>query len=144
MTSFDTNIAVHAANAASPLHRPAYEFLLSLASRRDVAICELMLVELYLKLRNQRIFPRPMKAAEAAAACRTFRSNRAWTLIETAPVMPAVWKFASAGGFAFRRIIDVRLGLTLRHHGVRRFATTNGKDFEGLGFDSVWNPLGSG
>ncbi|MFM8635837.1 MAG: hypothetical protein ACKOEX_13695 [Planctomycetia bacterium] len=41
-----------------------------------------------------------------------------------------------------RRIYDVRLGLTLRHYEVKRFATTNGKDFRGLGFEKVWNPLG--
>jgi hypothetical protein len=26
-------------------------------------------------------------------------------------------------------------------HGVTRFATANMKDFQGLGFDQVWNPL---
>lgn len=42
---------------------------------------------------------------------------------------------------AFRRIIDARLGLTLLHHGVTEFATTNPKDFTGLSFQRVWNPL---
>jgi len=42
---------------------------------------------------------------------------------------------------AFRRIIDTRLGLTLLHHGVSEFATTNKKDFAGLGFQRLWNPL---
>ena len=43
--------------------------------------------------------------------------------------------------FAFRRIIDVRLAATLRHFEVTQFATTNVKDFRGLGFSKVWNPL---
>lgn len=141
MTSFDTNIAVHAANRASPWHDSAREFLESLAVRRDVAICELVLVELYLKLRNQKIFPRPLSAPQAASVCLGYRRNRAWTLIESAPVMDEVWTFASAGGFAFRRIIDVRLALTLQHHGVSEFATSNEKDFRGVGFRRVWNPL---
>jgi len=59
MLSFDTNIAVHAANGASPVHPRAYEFVASLGSQRNVAVCELMLVELYLKLRNEMIFSQP-------------------------------------------------------------------------------------
>jgi hypothetical protein len=38
-------------------------------------------------------------------------------------------------------VIDIRLGLTLRHFGVDQFATTNPKDFQSLGFQKVWNPL---
>jgi uncharacterized protein len=141
MTSFDTNIAVYAANTASPLHEAAASFIQSLATRRDVAICELNLVELYLKLRNEKIFPRPLTAPQAAAVCRAYRKNRAWTLIESGPVMEAVWTKAAESGFAFRRIIDLRLAKTLLHHGVTHFATANEKDFRGFGFAKVWNPL---
>jgi len=141
MLSFDTNLAVHAANRDSPWHQPARQFIESLASRRDVAVCELMLVELYLKLRNERIFPVPLSAGQAVRICDAYRSNQAWQLIDSAPIMPAVWQRASRRGFAFRRITDVRLAETLRHHGVTEFATANLKDFFGLGFDRVWNPL---
>ena len=41
----------------------------------------------------------------------------------------------------YHRLIDVRLALTLRYHGVTDFATANVKDFNGLGFARVWNPL---
>ena len=44
MLSFDTNLAVHAANRDSPWHAASRAFIESLASRRDVAVCELMLV----------------------------------------------------------------------------------------------------
>jgi uncharacterized protein len=141
MISFDTNIAVYAANKTSPWHEAAKQFLLSLARRRDVAVCELVLVELYLKLRNEKIFQRPLTAPQAAAVCQTYRMNRAWTLIEAAPVMEEVWTQAAESGFAFRRIIDLRLAHTLRHHGVTDFATSNEKDFAGQGFNRVWNPL---
>jgi len=141
MTSFDTNIAVYAANGASAWNEAARQFLQSLALRKDVAICELVLVELYLKLRNEKIFPRPLTAPQAAAVCQAYRKNRAWTLIESAPVMEDVWVEAAASGFAFRRIIDLRLAKTLRQHGVTEFATSNEKDFAGMGFDRVWNPL---
>ncbi len=141
MVSFDTNLAVYAANTASEFHHSAVAFIQSLASRRDVVICELVLVELYLKLRNEKIFPRPLTAARAAAICQTYRSNSAWSLVDSAPVMDDVWEEASRKSFAFRKIIDVRLALTLKHHGVTEFATANVKDFQGLGFVRVWNPL---
>jgi toxin-antitoxin system PIN domain toxin len=141
MLSFDTNIAVYAANTASALHIPARDFIQSLATRRDVAICELVLVELYLKLRNEKIFSRPLNASQATEVCRAYRLNQAWSLIESAPIMDSVWEQAKANGFAFRRIIDLRLALTLKHHGVTEFATSNEKDFADIGFQRVWNPL---
>ena len=45
MLSFDTNLAVYAANSASPFHAKATAFIQSLATRKDVAVCELVLVE---------------------------------------------------------------------------------------------------
>ena len=55
--------------------------------------------------------------------------------------MDAVWTFAGRPGFARRRLFDVRLGLTLRHHGVCELATRNIDDFAELGFDRVWDPI---
>ena len=141
MISFDTNLAVYAANSAMPRHADSVRFLESLIPRQDVVICELMLVELYLKLRNTSIFPAPLGPADAAAHCARYRANVNWQVVESAPVMEAVWKLAAGRDFPFRRIIDARLALTLRHHGVTQFATSNRKDFEGFGFERVWNPL---
>lgn len=141
MISFDTNLAVYAANASMSQHAAARAFIASLAVRQDVVICELALVELYLKLRNPAIFPNPMSGPVAVAWCERFRSNARWRLAESAPVMAEVWKLAAGTDFAFRRIIDARLALTLRGHGVTEFATANVKDFNGLGFARVWNPL---
>jgi toxin-antitoxin system PIN domain toxin len=143
MISFDTNLAVYAANSSIAQHSSARRFLKSLGTRDDVVICELMLVELYLKLRNPRIFPQPLDAPRAVAWCDRFRDNRNWMLVDSAPVMPEVWRLAARKDFAFRRILDARLAFTLRHHGVTEFATSNVRDFEGLGFVRVWNPLES-
>lgn len=140
MLSFDTNVAVHAANAASPLSRAAYDFVASLASRRDVVVCELMLLELYLKLRNEKIFPNPLGPGAAVAVCQAYRNNASWKLVEAAPVMDEVWRLAATRGFAIRRIVDARLALTLAHHGVTEFATTNVRDLQGFGLGRVWNP----
>jgi len=141
MIAFDTNLVVYAANSAAAEQAQAAQFLQTLGGRRDVLICELMLVELYLKLRNAKILSRPLNAPEAAAYCCALRANANWTLVENAPVMDAVWKLAAREHFAIRRMVDARLALTLRHHGAKEFATVNTKDFKDFGFTRVWNPL---
>ena len=141
MISFDTNLVVYSANADAPEQSAAAAFIESLATRDDVTVCELMLVEVYLKLRNAAILRNPLDAPKAAAYCQAFRNNANWQLVESATVMPEVWRMAATKGFALRRIIDARLALTLRHFGVTEFATSNTKDFAGFGFARVWNPL---
>ena len=100
-----------------------------------------VLVELYLLLRNSAVVTNPLSASAAGRLIQSLRSNPRWRLVENAPVMDAVWNQASRDPFARRKLIDVRLALTLRHHGVTEFATVNGADFQGLGFQRVWNPL---
>ncbi len=139
--SFDTNIAVYACNEASPEQPYAVQFLQSLALRNDVVVSEFMLVELYLKLRNAKIFREPMTAKEAADVCQGFRSNANWELFSATPEMDEIWKQAAKKDFATRRIVDLRLGLSLVQQGVSEFATANTKDFHGMGFARVWNPL---
>lgn len=70
MVAFDTNLVVHACNTSSPQHGAATAFLESLADRDDVVVCELMLVEVYLKSRNPAILTRPYRANEAATFCQ--------------------------------------------------------------------------
>lgn len=61
--------------------------------------------------------------------------------VENATIMDDVWALAGSKDFARRRIFDARLAFTLRTVGVTHFATSNVKDFEGWGFEKVWNPL---
>lgn len=142
MLAFDTNLVVHACNTRSPHYVDTRAFPQGLSQRDDVLVCELMLVAVYLKTRNPAVLTKPYTSREAAVFCDAFRANPRWVLVESAPVMPEVWRLTSQPGFAFRRIIDTRLTLTLRHHGVTEFATTNTKDFGIFGFKRVWNPLG--
>ena len=51
-----TNILLYAQNADCPEHEPAWDYLLGIAQSQDVAICELVLVELYLLLRTRPRF----------------------------------------------------------------------------------------
>jgi len=141
MIGIDTNLLLYAQVSGAPQHNNAREYLQSLASNRDVVICELVLVELYLLLRNPVILEPALSAPEAAAICQGFRKHRHWQIAESADIMEKVWRKAEEEQVARRKIIDLRLAFTLQHHGVTRFATGNVKDFENLGFEKVWNPM---
>jgi toxin-antitoxin system PIN domain toxin len=144
--SADTNIFVHAADPDSPLHVRARNFLGSLEDAdEDFVLCELVLVELYMLLRNPAVFVRPYTPLESAGYCRALRQNPSWRCIDYDPeVSKNLWEYASTTKSGYRHIIDARLAFTLQHHGVDRFATVNHKDFKGFGFKEVWNPLALG
>ena len=144
MLSIDTNIFLYAYNRDCGEHTAAIAFLAECASRNDVAVCELVLVELYQLLRNPAVLKRPLDAPDAAEVCQAFRHNPRWAVIESAPLMNRVWEFAGQPVIARRRMFDARLGFTLRHHGVDEFATRNTKDFDGIGFERVWDPIAEG
>jgi len=139
--SIDTNILLYAHNRDCPEHQRARTFIEQCAARDDVAICELVLVELYQLLRNPAVLTHPLNAPDAAAVCKAWRSNPRWALVENAPVMDQVWAIAQGPGIARRAVFDARIALTLRHHGVTEFATRNTPDFEGFGFTRLINPI---
>ena len=141
MLSIDTNILFAALEVSAPSHERARAFLESHRDNDELAICELVLVELYMLLRNPAVVTTPLSAGAAGRLIQTLRHNPRWRLVENAPVMDGAWEQAIRDPFARRKIIDVRLALTLRHHGVTEFATVNGDDFRDLGFHRVWNPL---
>lgn len=143
MLSIDTNILLYAQNRDCPEHDAAAAFLVECAGRADVAVCELVLMELYQLLRNPTMVTRPLEGPEAAEVCQTFRRNRRWALLENAPVMNEVWVLAATPRIARRRLFDARLALTLRHHGVDEFATRNINGFTDFGFSRVWDPITS-
>ena len=139
MVSIDTNLLVFAQNSRCTQHEAARAFLTHWRDR-EIVICELVLIELYLVLRSAAIVSSPLGAAEAAEVCTRYRDNPRWRLVECAPVMGAVWQRVGSAGFARRKIIDTRLALTLLHHGVTEVATANTRHFDGFGFSRVWNP----
>ena len=141
MISIDTNILLYAQNIDCPEHRSAYDFVQECGNRNNVVLCELVLVELYVLLRNPGIFVKPLSPQQAVTICRIYRRNPKWRIVENAPVMESVWHEAESKSFARRKIFDIRLALTLQHHGVTELATANTKDFANLGFNNVWNPL---
>lgn len=141
MISIDTNLLLKATLDTEPDHSKALAFVNDHGNRDDFVLCELVLVELYGLLRTETVMKRKVSPAEACDHIQRLRRIPKWQVVENAPVMDEVWEFAAKRQFARRRIFDVRLGLTLKHHGVKEFATGNVKDFKDIGFQKVWNPL---
>ena len=56
--------------------------------------------------------------------------------------MDRVWAAAASPGVARRHVFDARLAHTLVDSGVKELATRNTRDFEGFGFERVFDPLG--
>lgn len=141
--SADTNLFLYAANPDSPYHAGARRFFEQEADGKErFLLCGLVLVELYMQLRNPAVFKKPKTAREATAFCDALRSNPAWEFGDYEPdVAKPLWNWAAKTKTSFRHIIDARLAFTLRHHGVTHFATANTKHFAGFEFVKVWNPL---
>ena len=139
--SADTNLFLYAANPNSPHHEPARRFFDDEATgKQRFLLCGLVLVELYMQLRNPAALKKPKTAKEASVFCDTLRANPAWEFGDYGPeVAKPLWNWATTTT-GFRHIIDARLALTLRHHGVTHFATANGRHFAGFGFERVWSP----
>ncbi|MFQ5744709.1 MAG: TA system VapC family ribonuclease toxin [Acidobacteriota bacterium] len=144
MISIDTNLLLYSLNRDCAEHEASRRFVQRCTERSDVAIAELVLLELYVLLRNPAVVSKPLDAAAAALACRPFRTHPRWALIENAPVMSRVWEVAGRPGSARRSVFDARIAFTLLHHGVRELATRNVKDFAEFGFERVFDPLAEG
>lgn len=141
MISIDTNILLYAQNQDCCEHERAFGFVASCSGRDDVALCELVLLELYILLRNPAVLERPLPADQAAEVCQAYRRNPRWRLVENAPIMEQIWILAAQPNFPRRGVFDARIALTVRHHGVTELATANTKDFLNFGFERVWNPI---
>lgn len=146
MTAIDTNILFHAFNADSPLNGKAYEWLAEQGDSERMAISEFVLAELYRLVRN------PITAKAGALGPRAarelidaYRNHPRWVLLgfsaNSRSLHDRLWKEAAKPDFAYRRLYDVRTALTLLDNGVTEMATVNTRDYEGLGFAKVWNPL---
>jgi uncharacterized protein len=145
MMSCDTNVLYAALDSSSTWHAAAVSFLDRVRDSDQFGLCELVLVELYVLLRNPTVTRKPLSGADAELIIRRFRSHPRWLLLDypgaPSDVTSKLWALAARADFPYRRIFDARLGLTLRYHGVTEFATGNLRDFQGFGFARVWNPL---
>lgn len=145
MTGIDANILLYAYAADAPEHAAAHAFLVDLAPREDVAVSEFSLAEFYLLLRNPAVLKSPLSAAAAVKVIDRYRRHPVWRIPGFPPnsreLHDQLWNFARKAQFPRRRLYDVRTALSLIALGVTEFATANLKDFQGLGFKRVYNPL---
>lgn len=145
MLSIDTNILFHAYAEDCPDHEAAMKWMNTLIARKDIALSEFVLLEFYNLLRNPAVLKRPLTAPAAAEVIQTYRSHPHWKVLglprDGQRLHDELWQYAATAGVARRRVFDARIAFSLIHQGVRSFATANVKDFDGLGFDRVWNPL---
>jgi len=140
MISVDTNILVYAANPSAARHEKALAFMRDY-SDQELVLCELVLVELYMALRNPAIFPQPYSASQSASYCQQLKTNSQWRYVDYEPAVSAkLWQWAKETKQGFRQTIDAKIALTLQHHGIDEFATANIKDFSGFGFKKLWDP----
>lgn len=148
MLCCDTNLLLPAVERNNQHHSAAAAFLETLQEREDVAVSELVLLELYNLLRNPAVLAKPLRAAEATEVCQAFRHHPRWQVLGFPPdsraFHQAFWPRLAEPGFARRRSYDWRLALCLVRQGVTEFATVNTKDFQDAGFQRVWNPLSDG
>ena len=114
MISFDTNLLLYSLNKDCPECNRARAFFDSLPAAPDeVVICELVLIELYVLLRNPVVLKQPLDAADAVpapsprlaaasppATSRTVASPvRLWDVLMDSPVSRvfAAWDTAANG-----------------------------------------------
>jgi len=140
MISADTNLFLYAANPDSPFQTAAKTFLEK--QLEEFVTCELVLIEIYMLLRNPAVLSSPLSSELSANFCNNLRAHPKWQHVDYEPsVSPQLWNWAKQTSAGFRKIIDARLAFTLLEHGVTEFATVNVKDFKEFGFQKVWNPL---
>lgn len=68
----DTHLFIHAADPDSQQHARARAFFSAVSTQQDgeeFVLCELVLIELYMQLRNAAVFVKPYSARESAAYC---------------------------------------------------------------------------
>lgn len=125
--SADTNLFLYAANPRSPNYADARKFFADQANGSNrFFLCGLVLVEIYMQLRNPAVFSVTRTPAEAALFCDRLRKNPNWEFCDCEPIVAIpMCQWAATTSGCFRQIIDARLAFTLRHHGVTHFATAN-------------------
>jgi toxin-antitoxin system PIN domain toxin len=143
MKSLDTNILLYATNADCEEHAACRGLVTEALKEGDVwVIADQVWFELYSLLRDPAVLQRPLDAGRAADTIAWYREKSGWLRCAWEPAMMGdlepLWRSAS---FSPRRVFDLVLAVTLKAHGVDRFYTRNVRDFEGLGFFELIDPV---
>ena len=143
MNSLDTNILVYAANEDCDEHAKANQLVNdALSAPRDWIIAEQVLFEYYKALRHPRILSKPLSAPAAAVQIQFLREKSGFMICCYEMFLwNRVFDHLSRQDFPYQRTHDQILAQTLLHNGVKTFHTRNTKDFVGIGFERVINPI---
>ncbi|MCG8479039.1 MAG: PIN domain-containing protein [Spirochaetales bacterium] len=142
MNSVDTNILLYATNRDCPEHGAARALVdRALSEPQRWIVADQVYFELYRLLRNPGVLARPLPASDATRVVEYYRAQSGWGRcawdIELFERIRA-HLLRDTGG---RIVFDLVLAATLHDAGVERFYTRNAKDFDGLGWFDVENPI---
>lgn len=99
--SADTNLFVYASDPDSPNHESARRFLGSCGD--GFVVSQLILVELYMLLRNSAVFKNPYSAKEAAGYCQALSRSPKWRCVDYDPaVTKKLWQWAGMTNRGYR------------------------------------------
>ncbi len=139
----DTNILLHAANAASPSHRAARGFLAEhLRLRTSWCITWPILYEFLRVSTHNRVFPKPLTAPQALefAGALTAREEVAF-LAPTSRHLEALETVVNELGHPAGNLFhDIHTAVLMREHGIPEIITAD-TDFLQFTFLKVSNPL---
>lgn len=142
MKSCDTNILVYYLDSSCKEHEKAKDYLEEVWTDKEFVICDLVLIELYVLLRNPKVFTKPFSNEEARKCILSFRSNPYWRILEySSGTMDKVWIAVNKIASRPASIYDLRLGYCLLGSGVKEFATRNLNDFKNVPFVKIINPI---
>ncbi len=128
---FDTNILIHAANAASPLHTQAKRLRdQAVEGFIDACLTPQVLWEFYAVMTNPTRVTHPLAPHEASREVQTYlEADRLTIIMPRHTTLQRTAELLRRARVTGRRIFDVYLAATMLDHNVRVIYTQNTKDF---------------
>ena len=139
----DTNILLHAANTASPVHGKARDFLRHRVRTRSAWCTTWPILYEFLRVSTHRnVFPKPLKAAQALAYVSGLIALEEVAILtpsgrHLAALEAVVSELSQPQGNLFH---DIHTAAIMREHGVPEIVTAD-TDFLQFRFLKVVNPL---
>jgi uncharacterized protein len=140
--SVDTNILLHASNAASPWHAAARSFLAQRAGDPDIFCVAWITLMGYVRIATHpRVFPHPLSPKEALANVEALLAlPRVRAISEEDRFLDVYREVTGSGAVRGNLVPDAHLAALLRQHGIRRLYTADA-DFRRFDFLEARNPL---